>query len=231
MKKLTAIFWDYNGTLLDDGVLTIEAATKAFSQYDSSITFERVKAAQDVPTDKIIENLGINKDHYINTFRDKAMTIFHGHYKENLSALQLRKGVEKVLKYFESQKAEQHVLSNHPQNQLEEELNMLRVLSHFNHVIGRPSEDVSFKHATKPQRSAKIARHIDADHIVFIGDSPEEAHIARYVSEHTGKATTSIGVYGGLFNNDRLDNADPAYDKIVHEVSDIPDALNDMRLI
>jgi phosphoglycolate phosphatase-like HAD superfamily hydrolase len=229
-KSKGLIIWDYNGTLLDDGILTTMAALKEWSLYKDGFHFNDIRNAQDVPSNRIPHNLDIDLEDFSFEFQELARAHFMDIYKTGLEDTPLRSGVTDVLEYFKKESWEQATVSNHPTDDLKEELAQKDIADFFNIISGRKTRGEIYHKATKPDRALKIVKdYIQEErgdlNFIIIGDSVEEPAIAHMINQKLGLEhqfkMKSIGLYDGLFSRERIETCEHPYDVIVEHPADI----------
>ena len=218
--NIKVAFWDWNGTLWDDVQQWFIAAKAAYTHANiaNDLTLETLRDAFDVPVREVIHTLGAprnlpqeNHDRILKTFVDTLA--------ENEFLAKRREGGAEVLEAFEEAGIQNHLVSNHPRELLQKELDRAGLTSYFGAVCGNDHHNQVYTSGTKEER---LKRHlndadIDASQAVIIADTLEEIRIAQTLG------MVSVAITGGYSSAERLKAIKPTY--IVDSLYKLPDLI------
>lgn len=174
LNKSSHIFWDWNGTILNDAPLCWELVNEAISRINlAPLTFEQYQEYYEHPIIRMYERMGV--DLKTNSFAEMA-TYWHVAYQERVMTAALHDGMSEVLTLFHNQNKVQHILSALPQKLLDHAVDERMLRGFFTGVFG--STDGSTE---KIEGGKNLLRSLSADPetVVVIGDSVHDAEVAR----------------------------------------------------
>jgi phosphoglycolate phosphatase-like HAD superfamily hydrolase len=175
------VVWDWNGTLLDDLEIVIEAANVCLAEFGVEPLDENryrdhfrrpVRAFYDSLFDRPVTD---EEWHRLNN-------VFHVEYMARADAAELTVDALDALDAVGSNPVGQSLLSMSPQDWLEGIVRRKGVIERFSLVSGLSGETGGLK-------AAHMAEHIhelglDPRRTVVIGDTPDDAQAARHVGAH-----------------------------------------------
>ncbi len=172
--KYKYIIWDWNGTIMDDVHVALDAVNVMLKQWGRShISLEEYRRAMDTPILRFYEQFFDMKE----TSFDWIAKEFHGYYKEHLDEIPLHQGVEEKLKYFQENNICQIVLSSSSQKIIQEYAKAYGIQSYFQDMLG--ADDLLA--ASKVERAVKYfeEKKIPLEQAVLIGDAVHDYEVAK----------------------------------------------------
>jgi phosphoglycolate phosphatase-like HAD superfamily hydrolase len=207
LKMIRLAVFDWNCTLIDDveACLTAKNAALEFLGHDP-ITLERLRDIFTFPIIHAYERAGVHPDRYLEHAHDIS-EIFVGTYEREAEHCGLREGVHQLLDWLHARDIPAIILSNHLQQPLQERVVHMGLDHHFEAILGTQHYATIARKMDKQERlEAYMAEHgYDARHSLIIGDTHEEAELARNLG------MTGISITGGLFSRQRLEACQPDY--------------------
>lgn len=173
-KKITHIFWDFNGTILDDLELCCDILNTMLKKYNRpTVTLDEYLMIFDFPVrDYYNKVFDLNKTPF-----DMLAHEFMDHYQKNSLKLKLHDDVIETIQYFNQKGVTNILLSASERSRLEEQINHYHIKDLFKDVLG-----TSNIYATSKLDVFKAylkEKHIDCNHICLIGDTLHDAHLAQ----------------------------------------------------
>ncbi len=170
------IFWDWNGTLLDDA----EAAWKAVNVMLETrklpqISFQQYKEYIDVPIIRFYEKvMDMSKEDM-----DAISKEFDSLWRENLRQCPIAEGGIEILEKAASMGIEQYIFSSSRNELMEPLLKNFSISGYFKIVLGAPDRYVG----SKAERTKKYItdNSIPVNEILFVGDMLHDLEVADYV--------------------------------------------------
>jgi phosphoglycolate phosphatase len=189
------VFWDWNGTLVNDAPILCEAFNRVANPRGvSTVTLEHYREVFRHPVRDMYEELGI--DFKVHSF-DELAHDWHEAYEAQIPAIQLHHDALPTLEALHNRGARQMILSALPQSMLDHSVRSFGVNPFFEHVYG-----ASDKHGrSKVAEGWELMRKLDvagAD-VTIIGDSSHDAEVAQELK------TSCILVARGVESRRRLE--------------------------
>jgi phosphoglycolate phosphatase len=172
------IFWDWNGTLMNDApVLWRSFNDLATSRGGRATTFESYRQIYRHPVKEMYEQVGVDftRHHF-----EEMATEWHGLYHRLLDGVELHHDAVHALNTFKKRGSRQVVVSALPHDFLEKIVDRYEVRNFFEHISGIPDE---LAHS-KVETAIAMARRLSAQgrDITVIGDSSHDAEVAKELS-------------------------------------------------
>jgi len=164
--KYTNVFWDWNGTLIDDVDLSMAASNSTFIKRNKEpITKAQYYEYIETPIIKFYEHILDFKDITI----DEIVIEFNEYYNQNLSESPLMQGAKAVLQELDDKGLTQIILSSSSNEMLLPFVEKFGVKNYFKHILG--SSD--FYCTGKTERAMKFIgdNNINPKSCVLIGDT------------------------------------------------------------
>jgi phosphoglycolate phosphatase len=168
------IFWDFNGTILDDKKLCLKLLndsliienkpTKTMRQYLNVFMF---------PVKEYYKKAGFDFD---KTDFNILANRFNDWYLEQFNLTKLTPNVKKVLEYFKNKGYTQNILSASMESNLINQVHYLKIEKYFNKLIG--IEDIYAKTKIEVGRKYILENNIDVSECIMIGDTIHDAEVA-----------------------------------------------------
>lgn len=175
------VVWDWNGTLLDDLEVVIEAANVGLAEYGiQPLDEDRYRDHFTRPVRVFYDSLFGRR--VTDQEWERLNDVFHLEYMARAEAARLAEDALEALDAVGTDSSAQSLLSMSPQQWLEGIVERKRVSHRFSLVSGLSGETGGLK-------AAHMAEHIyalgiDPGRTVVIGDTPDDATAARHVGAH-----------------------------------------------
>ncbi len=195
MKDIKYIIWDWNGTLLNDVTLCIEAVNRLLAK-EGLPMFANKEAYQRVFQFPIIEYYKKAGFDFQKTSFDVLADEYMSYYQPRSLLCTLHEGATEVLENFHKSGYKQAILSASKLENLKEQVNIYDISKYFNYILGLDNI-----HAHSKAQLAKdfvMNLGIDAHQIVFIGDSVHDSEVAK------GAGCNCILIANGHEHKDKL---------------------------
>ena len=174
MKKITHIFWDFNGTILDDLDLCFNILNHMLETHGRPlVTKEQYLMIFDFPIHTYYNQVFDLKK----TPFDDLANEFIIHYQEASLKLKLHQDVTKVISHAKQLGIKNIILSASEVNRLNEQLNHYGIKHLFDDILG--TTDIYAYSKKDVFESYLIKHHIKTKHVLMIGDTLHDAHIAK----------------------------------------------------
>ena len=174
LKNKRYIFWDWNGTLLDDAryahqlLVTMMEARKM-----TPITFEQYQYFYEHPLERLYQRAGFSfKDEPF----EKLAHEWHEKYLDSLESVELHEDARETLFRFKAAGIRQAILSALPHSILEREVRSRGLGGFFDHIQGAPDTRATGK-IEYGQRLMKVWGAEPAQS-VLIGDTSHDVEVA-----------------------------------------------------
>jgi phosphoglycolate phosphatase len=215
------IFFDWNGTILDDAVANTKASNRVLLLFNiKPITLGQNKGIFDIPITKFYARVGIGKKLFFEN-QSKIQETYHHFYEKYAEHCGAREGANVLLEWLNSKGIKAVILSNHTIESIERHQKRLKLKKYFDAILANDSI-MSTGLKDKAERAEDYAREhgFNSKQLLVVGDSPEEAKIARRLG------AKSILVSGGWYSERRLKKAKPNYvigrlDKLIEVMKNI----------
>ena len=220
MKHKKLIVFDWNGTILSDTIPCWKASNACLEFFGvAPISLKRYRETTHFPVLHFYKLNGACVDMVLEK-QEEANTVFYEHYTKLSQNCRTRSGVRALLQWLKKQEMDRTILSNYVTEEIEKQLQRLKIDHYFSHVCGNGHGGTVLEHATKPKRLSDymLKRGYHAANTWLIGDSTEEPEIAHQLG------LKSISITGGYFSTPRLKAANPTH--IVNNLKDVIEILN-----
>lgn len=179
-RKLTAVIWDWNGTLLNDvkvSLLSVNEELAARNLPQISENFYR--SHFDFPVKDFYQKLGINfsRDNF-----DEMSRRFLETYFRNLQLATLHEGVEEVLQFLKDHGIRQYVLSAMEQKRLKKMLAGYGIDHFFEKIQGLDDIYADGKRSASEKLIETI--HPDKSSTWMVGDTLHDLDVANAMGIH-----------------------------------------------
>lgn len=169
------VIWDWNGTLLDDAWLCIEAMNLSLAKRALPLlTPDRYQDVFDFPVINYYRKLGFDFER--ESF-ETAGAEFMAEYERRRGEARLREGAVSVLQHLRALGKSQSVLSAYPHHTLEQMLRAHRIRDYFDHVIGA---DNIYAHG-KVEQGRMLMRTLGLrpEEVALIGDTTHDFEVGQ----------------------------------------------------
>ncbi len=172
--RYTYIFWDWNGTLLNDAWLCVDVMNSMLAERGlPAIDLETYRAIFDFPVRDYYTRLGF--DFGAESFEVVGME-FMVRYNKRQKECRLHQDAEKILDFCRQAGLLQYMLSAREENELREEVRNVGIQKYFAGVFGLGDH---YAHG-KTDVGHRLLKESKAapEKIIFIGDSLHDAEVA-----------------------------------------------------
>jgi phosphoglycolate phosphatase-like HAD superfamily hydrolase len=215
------VFFDWNGTLLSDGAAHTKAENHVLSMFNiEPVTMARIQETFDIPITRFYSALGVNEELFFKRSLEIQET-YHRFYEKYAEHCQARGGTEVLLRWLHSEGIRSVILSNHTIEGIEPHLKRLKLEKYIDAILA--NDDIihtGLRDKAKRAEDYMTKNKFGAEQILVVGDTPEEARIARQLG------AKSVLILDGWCSERRLKEAKPNYvvgklDRIVGIITDI----------
>lgn len=172
---ITHIFWDYNGTILDDVEVSVKAVNCMLKSRGLPPTdIETYRSTLTLPLDTYYESVGINGIPI-----SELSVEFRKYCKQFSNLAHIFDGFTEIIRIAEHNSIKNILFSSLYHNHLIEELKVHNIQEYFTDVIGMTDLNVG----SKLSNVKEYIKHnsIDVNKIVFIGDLTTDSDMAKDV--------------------------------------------------
>jgi phosphoglycolate phosphatase-like HAD superfamily hydrolase len=172
--------WDWNGTLLDDLEVVIEASNVGLERFDIALDEDIYRDHFTRPVRAFYDSLfgrPISDEEW-----EWLNRVFHDEYMERADRAELTQDALQALDLVGAEPGVQSLLSMSPQDWLEGIVTRKQVDHRFSRIGGLSGSTGGLKAAHMEEHIAALG--IDPERTVMIGDTPDDATAARHVGAH-----------------------------------------------
>jgi len=170
------IFWDWNGTLLDDANAACSAVNIMLEKRQLPlITFQQYKEYIDVPIVRFYEKVMDMS----NENMESLSVEYDSLWRKNLRNSPLSLGATDILKKLSEAGAEQYIFSSSRNELIDPFLQSFDIDKNFKAVLGAPDRYVGSK--AERTRDYIIKNNIPLNEILFVGDMLHDSEVAEFV--------------------------------------------------
>ena len=215
MPLPTLLIWDFNGTILDDGLLLVETNNKLNRDRGiPEISYAYYRDYFDHPPRPFYEGMGydFSKENY-----DEVSREFLDLYEEKQQSAPLMPHVLDCLRWAAERHIPQIILSAHQQSLLEAQLQRLGIAHYFAHVSGESSHVIG----GKIDRARALAQSgaFDFSKAFLIGDTTHDYDSAKAMG------CSCVLYSGGHQSLSRLQQADAP---VIASLEELPALLEQL---
>jgi phosphoglycolate phosphatase-like HAD superfamily hydrolase len=179
--KTSHLVWDWNGTLLDDLPVVIEAVNLSIGSFGvDPITADDYRDHYTRPVRHFYDSLFgrvVDDEEWL-----RLNTAFHDAYSELATHVDLAPGALEAMGMLEEAGWSQSLLSMSPQDWLEGIVARLELTGRFEMVDGLSGPTGGLKAAHLEDHLSMLA--IEGRSVVVVGDTPDDVAAARHVGAH-----------------------------------------------
>lgn len=178
--NISTIFWDWNGTLLDDVDACVGSMNELLDQRGMpSITIDSYKDLFGFPVINYYHKLGFKFEN--ETFEDISVEFIEG-YNRRVENSGLQKSAIELLEHFKNKGCRQVIISAMEQQMLENLLSVHNITQYFDDVNGLSDIYANGKHHLAEEYIQK--HNLDPTEILFIGDTLHDAEVAESIGSN-----------------------------------------------
>lgn len=166
------IIWDFNGTILDDVALTLEATNLLLDRYGKRrlADVDEYRAHFGFPVIDYYASIGLERENFEH-YADEWVAL----YEERAPRAGLYAGCAELLGYFKECGCTQYLLSATERKMLKRQLAPLGIEGYFDDLVGQDDTRAHGKLAAALEWSKKVK----LDSALLIGDSLHDAEVAK----------------------------------------------------
>jgi phosphoglycolate phosphatase len=173
----SAIFWDWNGTLLDDTICCVEAMnTMRKKRGVDSITQGYYRSVFGFPVVNYYEELGF--DFAKESFEDLSAE-FISNYSDNMHLAKLQPGAKEVLSQFKEKGKSQIIVSAMEQTMLNQQIEDFELSNYFDDVCG--ISDIYANGKSHLAEQSILTHGLSPDQVLFVGDTLHDKEVAEHI--------------------------------------------------
>lgn len=174
--KYTNILWDWNGTLLDDVMISIDCVNVLLKKLNKKQTnLREYYEMMDIPLKKYYENLFKSRNCELKY--ELCTENFQINYPNFINDASLSDGAIDMLEFFKENNCHQFIVSSFEKKFLNEYTKLFKVDKYFDLISG----DDDIHCAPKSNRAIKIVNGVDREKILYIGDTKADFITAKDV--------------------------------------------------
>lgn len=171
------IFWDWNGTLLDDTSICLATMNRMVEKRQMSLlSLEKYREVFGFPVIEYYRAVGF--DFQDESFEDLSVE-FIGQYTNSLKNAPVTNNAESILKYFTGRGIRNVIVSAMKQDMLEQSVEEKGLKQYFTTILGVGNIYAS----SKSEMALTFVRKegIEGNNIVFIGDTVHDFEVAEEI--------------------------------------------------
>lgn len=215
------VVFDWNGTLFADSFAIAIAANQqlaALGQGPQTLAFYREHF--DIPLINLFHKVGLSTDE-VRANPQKIADIFHEFYEPMAARARTRRGARVILQTLQQKNIAKVILSNHPLEDIQFQLNRLGLSSYFELVLANELRGMAYLNGKQERLSTYLQQqHFKPAEVLIIGDTLEEIRIGKALGLHT------VAITDGYASRKRLKAAQPDY--IIHKLADLAPILDQL---
>lgn len=175
--NISTIFWDWNGTLLDDVEACVDSMNELLTKRGMpSITVDSYKELFGFPVINYYHKLGFTFEN--ETFEVVSVEFIEG-YNKRVQSVGLQKSAIELLEHYKAKGVRQVIISAMEQNMLENLLSVHNITEYFDDVKGLSDIYARGKHHLAEDYIQK--HNLNPSDIFFIGDTLHDAEVAESI--------------------------------------------------
>lgn len=175
ISPVTAIIWDWNGTLLNDGAFCVETINILLQKRGlAQLSENRYREVFSFPVKDYYEKAGFDfsKEDFSIPARE-----FIDLYNANVNTCSLHPSARKVLDYFKTKKVRQFILSAMKQDMLERTVSFHKISGYFEKIVGLDDHYAVSK--LEVGRQLLVTSGLNSDQTYIIGDTLHDFEVAQ----------------------------------------------------
>jgi phosphoglycolate phosphatase len=219
------IFFDWNGTLLDDFHALHEAINCVLDRGGHQrVDADNFRRGYENTPQALYSNLGL-KPHEVERVVKYEGETFHENYEALAVNAGLRDGGSEILHYMNDNNIKPIILSNHIVDAIRAQLQRLQIEHLVADVLAFADRAVQFTGLTKGDRlkNHMTVYKMNPEHTLIVGDSLEEIHVAREYG------VISVAITGGGTSEEKLRLEKP--DHLIHSLHELKPILQERSFV
>ena len=173
-KKIEAVIFDWNGTLIDDAWLSVKAMNRMLGKRDiPAISVDYYNEIFEFPVINYYRTLGLD----VENEWEEISKEFVDYYLEDMSEIKLFEDVKKIIHYLKNNKIERGILSAMKHEWLNSHVEKLGVKDDFSFIQG--VEDHYGEGKTHLAKNILEKLNIPTEKILFIGDTVHDLEVSQ----------------------------------------------------
>lgn len=174
MKKISAVIFDWDGTLAHTRPLVVAALNRTLSYYDLP-DWDHTKQKKRAPDKSLKENF----PHFFGDRAAEAYERYLLNYHDSFQSLETYDGVTDTLEYFSSTETPLHIVSNKEKSLLTREVDYLFPHVKFGDISGNGDAAQNKPNPAPILRIAeRIGLNLKEDLVLLVGDSKQDTECA-----------------------------------------------------
>ena len=171
--------WDWNGTLLDDVQIALEANNEIFPDFGLAPlgNLEDYHRVFDFPIKDYYKKVGVEEDLF-----DEVAKAWSRVYMEKSKSALLQPGAEETLAFFKEKTLKQVILSASNQEHLHEQVARYSIEPYFDDMLGLNNIYAASK--VEIAKKFLLFFNINSKEALFIGDTLHDAQVAQAIDCH-----------------------------------------------
>ena len=175
VKRITHVFWDWNGTLLDDAKYCSNIINKILTKYNlPNISYIGYRKMFRFPVQNFYDKLGLaNKG----VSFEETSHEFINHYQDNWKSCYLQPNATKVLRLIHNFGIEQSVITAGKQSLIIDYVTHYRLNRYFCSLNG--TRDITASGKIGIAQKYLDSLNIDGDKVLIVGDTVHDYEVAK----------------------------------------------------
>ncbi|MDD2574852.1 MAG: HAD hydrolase-like protein [Acholeplasmataceae bacterium] len=210
------IFWDFNGTILDDRELSLVLLNEMLKKQNKpSLSMDQYLDVFGFPIQDYYLKTGISFEH--KSFEEMSVWYIAKYQPQSLEQ-SLHKGLLSTLKILHDEGIKHIVLSASEQNNLIEQVNHYQINPYFDYILG--TSDITNHNKEEVGLSFIKEHNIDPKSCLYIGDTIYDFDVA-----------IKMGVYPVLYSggHQSISRLKQKTSIVINQISDIIKIVKDME--
>ncbi len=197
------VTWDFNGTLLADSQLCVNAGNHVIREYGGTPLPRRQYSQKfEFPALEFCYKQGADRERLTAELYRQG---FYGYYTSRASRCRTRQGAREILAWLKRQGVTSVILSNHLMDDISAQLERLGLDEYVERILANESQQAAMAGNNKIARMRAYLDTVDVNtsDSWIIGDSPEDVGIGKSLGFRT------VAVVDGYFSASRLRASNP----------------------
>ena len=212
------VIWDFNGTILADSQLCVDAGNNVIKNYGGTPLRRRQYSEKfEFPALEFCYRQGANRERLT---AELYRSGFYSYYASKVSRCRTRQGARDVLTWLKRRGVSSVILSNHLVDDIAAQLERLDLAEYVERILANDSQQAALTGNNKIHR---MRAYLDTTDIApadawIVGDSPEDIGIGKSLGFRT------VAVTDGYFSVSRLRASNP--DHTISNLRELKEIIN-----